>query len=63
MAAPMAPMAVHNKLAEVGTVPKYHDDGMTWKCFPHYWSLVNSSPPRQNGRHFGRQQFQLHFLE
>ena len=24
---------------------------------------INSSPPGQNGRHFGRRQFQTHFLE
>ena len=29
MAAPVAPMAVHNKLAEAGTVPKYQGDVMT----------------------------------
>ena len=24
---------------------------------------INSSPPGRNGRHFGRQQFQVHFHE
>ena len=24
--------------------------------------IMNSSPPGQNGRHFGRQHFQMHFL-
>ena len=28
-----------------------------------YSFLINSSPPRQNGRHFGRRHFQMHFLE
>ena len=26
-------------------------------------ALFNSSPPGRNGRHLGRRQFQLHFLE
>ena len=33
----------------------------------HLWSSAlltsNSSPPEQNGRHFGRRHFQMHFLE
>ena len=35
-------------------------------CFHWYFVLmvgyINSSSPEQNGRHFGRQHFQLHFL-
>ena len=27
------------------------------------YMFINSSPPGQNGRHLGRRQFQLHFLE
>ena len=30
---------------------------------PEEGDVINSSPPAQNGRHFGRRQFQMHFLE
>ena len=44
---------------------------MLWNHLENYstcnlsygWSLLKSSSPGQNGRHFGRRQFQMHFPE
>ena len=45
----------------------FHLMTSSWTVCQGYWApgdpAINSSPPGKNGRHFGRRQFQMHFLE
>ena len=55
----------HAVPSSVGTFPWHKPIHITslWPDFHIQLAYLNSTPPGQNGRHFGRRHFQLHFLE